>query len=119
MKVSTLSTDQSFSFVALTDISAEINILLRRLADQRNEIKKEEDDDLHFKLENKYKIEEDVMPENDHVIIEDDLNVEPENVEEKSKRFEDIVKPMLEAPERIIIIDNNKIDEQKNSSMNF
>ena len=43
MTVSNLSTNNSFYFEALTDISAEINIKLRRLADQKNETIKKED----------------------------------------------------------------------------
>ena len=39
LTVSTLSTDSAFNFDALTDISASINISLRRLANQKKEIK--------------------------------------------------------------------------------
>ena len=65
----------------LTDISAEPNILLRRLAQQNTEIKKEEDDDLDLKLDTKYQIDEET-PQDDPIVIEDDLKVEPENVDE-------------------------------------
>ena len=54
MTVSNLSTDGSFYSDALTDISAEINIMLRRLVDQKNETIKKEDDDTDLKTETKY-----------------------------------------------------------------
>ena len=65
----------------LTDISAELSILLRRLAQQNTEIKKGEDDDLDLKLDTKYQIDEET-PQDDPIVIEDDFNVEPENVDE-------------------------------------
>ena len=49
MTVSNLSTVGSFYFDALTDISVEINLMLRRLADQKNEAIKKEDDDTDLK----------------------------------------------------------------------
>ena len=51
MTISNLSTDNSFYFDALTDISAEINIMLRRLVDQKNETIKKEDDNTDLKIE--------------------------------------------------------------------
>ena len=42
LTVSTFSVHNSFNFDAITDISAEINIMLRGLADQKNETKKKE-----------------------------------------------------------------------------
>ena len=98
----TLSTDDSFNFISLTDISAEINILLRRLSQQNAVIKKEEDDDLDFKLETKYQVDEET-PQDDPIVTEDDLNVESENIDEKAKRFEAVFEPSLETPEQIEI----------------
>ena len=105
LTVSTLSTDGSFVFEALIDISAEINILLRGLSRQNTEIKKE-DEDLDFKLDEE-------TPQDDPIINEDDLNVEPENVDEKAKRFEPVVDPTLETPEQVEISDQDKLREQE------
>ena len=105
LTVSTLSTDGSFVFEALIDISAAINILLRGLSRQNTDIKKE-DDDLDFKLDEE-------TPQDDPIIIEDDLNVEPENVDEKAKRFEPVVEPTLETPEQVEISDQDKLREQE------
>ena len=113
MTVSNLSTDESFSFDALTNISAKINILLRRLADQKNKTKKEEDDDLKIKLEDKYNADEYPDFQNEPIIIADKLNVEPENVEEKARRADEVVEPTLETPQQIEISDQNRTDNQK------
>ena len=113
MTVSNLSTDESFSFDALTNISAKINILLRRLADQKNKTKKEEDDDLKIKLEDKYNADEYPDFQNEPIIIADKLNVEPENVEEKARRVDEVVGPTLETPQQIEISDQNRTDNQK------
>ena len=112
LTVSTLSMYDSFSFNALTDISAEINILLRGLSRKNTEIKKEEDDDLDFKLETKYKLDEET-PQDDPIIIEDYLNAEPENIDEKAERFELVVEPTLETPEQVELSDQGKLREQE------
>ena len=56
MTVSNLFTDSSFYFDALTDISVEINLMLRRLADQKNETIKKEDDDTDLNIETIYEV---------------------------------------------------------------
>ena len=89
MTVSNLSTDGSFYFDALTDISAEINIILRRLADQKNETIKKEDDNTDLKIETEYEID-DLPPPLETITVEDDLNNEPESVDEKSKKIGDV-----------------------------
>ena len=89
MTVSNLSTDGSFYFDALTDISAEINIMLRRLADQKNETIKKEDDNTDLKIETEYEID-DLPPPLETITVEDDLSNEPESVDEKSKKIGDV-----------------------------
>ena len=85
LTVSTLSTDYAFSFDQLTNILAEINILLRRLANDKI-MKKEVE---AFKLEDeidKFNLPE-IKTNNEDEIIDDNLNVEPENAAEKLKLF--------------------------------
>ena len=88
--------------------------MLRRLSQQNTVIKKKkkEDDDLDFKLKTKYQVDEET-PQDDPIIIEDDLNVEPKNVDEKAKRFEPVVEPMLETPEQVEISDQDRLREQE------
>ena len=85
MTVSNLSNSVSFNFDASTDISVEINLMLKRLADQKSITIKKEDDDTDLKLETKYEIDDDddVPPPPYPETTEDDLNIEPENVDEK------------------------------------
>ena len=41
--------------------------------------------------------------------IKDDLNVEPENADEKAKRFAPVVEPTLETPEQVEISDQDRL----------
>ena len=95
MAVSALSTDYLLIFDQLTNISAKINILLRRLADDKTRKKEEEDLIIEDKLEIKFNLL-DIETDNEDEIIEDSLNVEPENADEKLKQFKPYVEPELE-----------------------
>ena len=112
LTVSSLSTDNAFFFDALTDISAEIDIALRRLASQKNVKKEEEDDDLEQKLDEKIDLPEQKIVEDEPIVIEDDLNVVPENADEKAKRFEPVPEPVLETPEEIEKMENDRVDHK-------
>ena len=63
-----------------------------------------------MKLETKYKIDDAPPYEG---VIEDDLNNEPESVDEKSKKIGDVVEPTLEAPAEIEFSDNIRKMEQE------
>ena len=112
LTVSSLSTDNAFFFDALTDISAEINIALRRLASQKKVKKEEGDDDLEQKLDDKFELPEPKIIEDKPIVMEDDLNIVPENADEKAKRFEPVLEPVLETPEEIEKMKNDRLDEK-------
>ena len=104
MTVSNLSTSGSFNFDALTDISVEINHMLKCLADQKSITIKKEDDDTDLKLETKYEIDyddNDVPPPPNTETIEDDLNIEPESMNEKSNRIGDVAELTIETATEI------------------
>ena len=44
--------------------------------------------------------------------MEDDLNIVPENADEKAKRFEPVLEPVLETPEEIEKMKNDRLDEK-------
>ena len=108
MTVSTLSTDYAFNFDAFTNLTTSINLSLRR---QRNECIsriKLEDDNTDLKLKTKYEFDDNDPPlPYPFDTIEDNLNTEPENTEEKVKQV-GIVEPKLEAPTEIEQSDNNR-----------
>ena len=112
LTVSSLSTDNAFFFDALTDISAEIDIALRRLASQKNVKKEEGDDDLEQKLDEKFDLPEQKIVEDEPIVIEDDLNVVPENADEKVKRFEPVPESVFETPEEIEKTENDRVDHK-------
>ena len=61
--------------------------------------KEEEDFKLEDEIDNKFNLPE-IETNNDDEIIDDNLNVEPENADEKLKLFEPYVEPQLETPEK-------------------
>ena len=95
------------------DISAEINIMLRRLVDQKNERIKKEHDDTDLKIETKYEVDDVPSPPETITIEEDDLNNEPESVDEKSKRIGDVIENTLETATQIEISDADRKKEQE------
>ena len=101
MTVSTLSTDGAFTFDAFTDLSTSINLSLRRQRNESISRIKSEDDNTDLKLKTKYEFDDnDLSPPYPFDTIEDNLNTEPEKVEEKVKQV-DIVEPILEMPTEI------------------
>ena len=109
---SALLTDYVFSFDQLTNIAAEINKLLRRLADDKIMKKEEEDFKLEDEIDNKFNLPE-IETNNEDEIIDDNFKVEPENADEKLKLFETYVEPQLETPEQIEYFEKIK-EEEKN-----
>ena len=65
-----------------------------------------------MKIETKYGID-DPSPSTETITIEDDLNNEPESVDEKSKRVGDIIEPTLEIATQIKISDADRKKEQE------
>ena len=117
LTVAALLTDNAFSFEQLTDISAEIKILLIRLVDNKK-IKEEEDEKLKDDIGNTFDLPE-ASPKNkndDIEVIEYNLNIEPENVDEKIKQFEPYIEPTLETLEEIEEFENNKREEENEIS---
>ena len=106
--MSTLSTDGPFTFDAFTDLSTSINLSLRRQRNESISRIKLEDDNTDLKLKTKYQFDDnDLPPPHPFDTIEDNLNTEPENVEEKVKQV-DIAEPKLEMPTEIEQSDNNR-----------
>ena len=104
MTVSTLSTDDAFTFDAFTDLSTSINLSLRHQRNKSiNRIKLEDDNiDLKTKLKTKYEFDDNDPPPPPYPFdtIQDNLNTEPENIDEKFKQI-DIVEPKLETSTEI------------------
>ena len=96
MAVSALSTDGAFTFDAFTDLITSINLSLRRQRNESINRIKLEDENIDLKLKTEYEFDDnDLLPPYLFDTIEDNLNTEPENMEEKVKQV-DIVKPKLE-----------------------
>ena len=108
MTVSTLSTDGAFTFDAFTDLSASINLSLRRQRNESINRIKFEDDNIDLKLKTKYGFDDNDSPPPLYPFdtIQDSLNTESENIDEKFKQI-DIVEPKLET--------STKIKETKNT----
>ena len=108
MTVSTLSTEYAFTFDNFTDLTTALNLSLRS---QRNENISRmilEDDNTDLKLKTKYEFDDnDLPPPYPFDTIEDNLNTELENIEEKVKQV-NIVEPKLETPTEIEQSDNNR-----------
>ena len=108
MTVSTLSTDGTFTFDAFTDLSTSINLSLRRQRNEGISRIKLEDHNTDLKLKTKYEFDDNDLPHPyPFDTIEDNLNTELENIEEKVKQV-DIVQPKLETPTEIEQNDNNR-----------
>ena len=108
MTVSTLSTDGAFTFDTFTDLSTSINLSLRRQRNESISRIKLEDDNTDLKLKTKYEFEDnDLPPPYTFDMIGDNLNTEPENIEEKVKQV-NIVEAKLETPTEIEHSDNNR-----------
>ena len=113
MTVSTLSTDGAFTFDAFTDLSTSINLSLRRQRNESINRIKLEDDKIDLKLKTKYEFDDnDLPPPYLFDTIEDNLNTEPENIEEKVKQV-DIVEPKLETSTEIKQSDNTRKADKK------
>ena len=98
MTVSTLSNDNGFTFDTFTDLSTFVNLSLRRRRNENINSIKVEDDNTDLKLKTKYEFDDDdPLPPYPFDIIQDKLNTEPENIDEKAKQI-DIVGPKLETP---------------------
>ena len=113
MTVSTLSTDYAFNFDAFTNLSTSINLLLRRQRNETTNRIKLEDDYTDLKLKTKYEFD-DNNPPLPYLFdtIQDTLNTEPENIDEKFKQI-DIVEPKLEASIEIKQSDNTRKADKK------
>ena len=70
------------------------------MADNSRLKKEEEDLKMDDKIEIKFNLPE-VETDDEDEIIEDNLNIEPENADEKLKQFEPYVKLKLETPKQI------------------
>ena len=97
MTVSTPLTDGAFTFDAFTDLSTSANL---SLSCQRNESInriKLEDENIDLKLKTKYEFDDNDPPPPPYPFdtMQDNLNTEPENIDEKFKQI-DIVEPKLE-----------------------
>ena len=108
---SMLLTHYSFPFDQLINISAEINILLRRLADDKTVKKEEQDLKMDDEIKTKFYLPE-VETNNEDEITDDSLDVKPENVDEKLKQFELYAEPELETPEQINYYEKIKQEEK-------
>ena len=114
MTVSTLSTDGAFTFDAFTDLSASINLSLRRQRNESINRIKFEDDNIDLKLKTKYEFDDNDSPPPPYPFdtIQDSLNTESENIDEKFKQI-DIVEPKLETSTEIKETKNTRKADKK------
>ena len=113
MTVSTLSTDGAFTFDTFTDLSTSINLSLRRQRNESISRIKLEDDYIDLKLKTKHEFHDnDPPPAYPFDTIQDNLNTEPENIDEKYKQI-DIVEPKLETSTEITQSDNTRKADKK------
>ena len=111
MTVSTLSTDNAFTFDAFSDLSISMNLLLRSQRNQNISEIKVEDNNTDSVLKTKYDFDDDdhnnPPPPYPIETIQDNINTEPENIDEKAKQV-DIVELKLETPAEIEESDKTK-----------
>ena len=108
MTVSTLPTDDAFTFDDFTDLSTSINLSLRRQRNESISRIKLENDNTDLKLKTEYEFDDsDPPPPYSFDTIQDNLNTELENIDEKLKQI-DIVEPKLETPTEIEQSYNNR-----------
>ena len=114
MTVSTLSTDSAFTFDAFTDLSTSINLSLRHQRNKSINRIKLEGDNIDLKLKPKYEFDDNDPPPPPYPFdtIQDNLNTEPENIDEKFKQI-DIVEPKLETSTEIKQSDNTRKADKK------
>ena len=112
MTVSSLSTDNAFTFDTFTDLSTSINLLLRTQRNQNINRMKVEDDNTDLKLKTKYEFDDDPLPPYPFDMIQGSLNTEPENIDEKVKQV-NIAEPKLETSAEINENDDAKKTDNK------
>ena len=113
MTSSTLSTDGAFTFDVFTDLSTSINLSLRRQRNESINRIKLDDDNIHLKLKAKCAFDDnDPPPPYPFDAIQDNLNTEPENIDEKFKQI-NIVEPKLETSTEIKQSDNTRKADKK------
>ena len=113
MTVSTLSSDGAFTFDTFTDLSTSINLSLRRQRNESISRIKVEDDNTDLKLKTKCEFDDkNPPPAYPFDMIQDNLNTEPENIEEKFKQI-DIVKAKLETGTEVKQSDNTRKADKK------
>ena len=105
MIVSTLSTDGAFTFDTFNDLSTSMNLSLRRQRNESISRIKLEDDSTEFD-------DNDPPPAYPFDTIQENLNTEPENIDEKFKQI-DIVEPKLETTTEIKQSDNTRKADKK------
>ena len=106
-------TDDTFTFDAFTDLSTSINLSLKRQRNESINRIKLEDDNIDLKLKTKYEFDgNNPPPPYPFDTLQDDLNTEPENIDEKFKQI-DIVEPKLETSIEIKQNDNTRKADKK------
>ena len=115
MSVSTLTIDNAFTFDAFTDLSISINLLLRAQRNQNISEIETKDDNTNLNLKTKYEFDDNSPPPPPYPTdtTQDNLNIEPENIDEKAKQV-DIFEPKLETPAEI-----NDSDKAKKADNNW
>ena len=112
--VSTLSNDGAFTFDAFTDLSTSINLSLRRQRNESINRIKLEGDNIDLKLKTKHEFDDNDPPPPPYPFdtVQDNLNTEPENIDEKFKQI-NIVEQKLETSTEIKQSDNTRKADQK------
>ena len=106
-------TDGTFTFDAFTDLSTSINLSLKRQRNESINRIKLEDDNIDLKLKTKYEFDgNNPPPPYPFDTLQDNLNTEPENIDEKFKQI-DIVEPKLETSTEIKQNDNTRKADKK------
>ena len=86
MTVSNLSTNYAFKFDSFINLTTSVNLLLRRQRNKNNNRIKVDDDNTDLRLKTQYEFDDDdPPPPYPFDMIENGLDTEPENIEEKVK----------------------------------
>ena len=111
--MSTLSTDYAFNFDVFINLNTSINLSLRRQRNENTNRIKLEDDNTDLKLKTKYEFDDsNPLPPCLFDTIQNNLNTEPENIDEKFKQI-DIVEPKLETSTEIKQSGNTRKADKK------
>ena len=86
MTISAIFTDNSFKVDAFTDFLTSLSVMSRGLSSRQINTIKSEDDETALKVKSKFEFDDDPPPRYPVDTIADNLNTEPENIDQKIKQ---------------------------------